>query len=127
MLISCFHTHVKPAIILHYKSQNINVNLYIPLFRYDYGWPARNVSHFFIYLFCCTSTIPTLLDTDDRALIAYMDDVHDKEESTIKNMSGSFNAMLRLRLPEQEQASKEHMLCRTPQNSESVISLLICS
>lgn len=47
----------------------------------------------------CTSTISILLDTDDRSLIAYMGDVHDKEESTIKNMSVSSNAMLWLRLP----------------------------
>ena len=39
---------------------------------------------------------------DDRNLIAYVADVHDKEEATIKNMSGSSYATLWL-----EKASKE--------------------
>lgn len=45
----------------------------------------------------CSSKISILLDTDDRSLIAYMGDVHDKEEPTIKNMSGNSYVMLQLR------------------------------
>lgn len=45
----------------------------------------------------CTDEISILLDTDDRSLIASPDDVRDKEEPTIKNMSGSSCAMLWLK------------------------------
>lgn len=45
----------------------------------------------------CTGNISILLDTVDRSLIAYTGDAHDKEEPTIKNMSGSSYATLRLR------------------------------
>lgn len=96
VLISCFYTHVKLAIILCYKRQNINFNLYVLSFCMITAnllvmclfTQTLVLPHF------CTSTISILLDTDDRSLIAYMGDVHDKEEPTIKNMSGSSNAML---------------------------------
>lgn len=45
----------------------------------------------------CSGKISILLDTDDRSLIAYMGDVHDKEEPTIKNMSENSYVMLQLR------------------------------
>lgn len=49
---------------------------------------------------CCQNYVAAksiLLDTDDSSLIAYMGDVHDKEEPTIKNMSGNSYIMLQLR------------------------------
>ena len=41
----------------------------------------------------CSSKISILLDMADRALIAYMGDVHGKERPTIKNMSGNSQVM----------------------------------